>query len=147
MNQKAKNSGEISEARRIEAQGGAIVRLTQVINDLTDRLDRIEVALRNRHQGQVLNEGVENEEDEDNETLLAIQNLRGRRVLGQGRRRERREGRDMLPERRVEREYQNERREERGIGGVKLKISTFHETTNSEEYLQYESKIGMFLLP
>ncbi|KGN53741.1 hypothetical protein Csa_015371 [Cucumis sativus] len=80
MNQKAKNDGEISEARRIEAQGGAIVRLTQVINDLTDRLDRMNVALRNRHQGEVLNEGVENEKDEDNETLLARQNPTERRV-------------------------------------------------------------------
>ena len=62
-------------------------------------------------------------------------------MLGQGRRRERREGRDMLPERRVEREYQNERREERGIGGVKLKIPIFHGTTNLEEYLQYKRKI------
>ena len=85
MNKKAKNDGKISEAKRIEAQGGAIVRLTQVINDLTNRLDRMEVALRNHHQGEVLNEGVENEEDEDNETFLAGQNPRGRRVLGQGR--------------------------------------------------------------
>ena len=141
MNQKVKNHGEINEARKIEAQGGAIVHLTQVINDLTNQLDRMKVALRNHHQGEVLSEGVENEEDEDNETLLAGQNPRGRRVLGQRRKRERREGRGMLSERRIEREYQNERREERGIGGVKLKIPIFHGTTNLEEYLQYKRKI------
>ena len=36
MNQKVKNDGEIREVWRIEAQGGPIVRLTQVINDLSD---------------------------------------------------------------------------------------------------------------
>uniref|UniRef100_A0A9I9D4N8 Uncharacterized protein n=1 Tax=Cucumis melo TaxID=3656 RepID=A0A9I9D4N8_CUCME len=128
MNQEVENVGKISEARRIEAQGGIIIRLTQL-------LDRIEVALRNPRQGEVWNKGVENEEDEDNEILLAGQNPRGKRVLGQGRRRGRREGRGMLPERRVEREYENERREEKWIGGVKLIIPTFDGTTDLEEYL------------
>ena len=79
--------------RLVKLGGGAIVCLTQVINDLRDRLDRMKVALRNRHQGEVLNEGVENEEDEDSETLLARQNPRERRGV-----------RGMLPERRVERQ-------------------------------------------
>ncbi|KAA0053330.1 hypothetical protein E6C27_scaffold27G00150 [Cucumis melo var. makuwa] len=96
----------------------------------------MKVALRNHHQGEVLNEGVENKEDEDNETILVGQNPKGRRVLGQDRRRERREGMGMLPERRVEREYENERREGKGMGGVKLTILTFHRTTDLEEYLQ-----------
>ena len=37
----------------------------------------MKVALRNHHQGEVLNKGVENEVNEDNETLLAVQNSRG----------------------------------------------------------------------
>ena len=65
--------------RLVKLGGGAIVCLTQVINDLTYRLDRMNVALRNRHRGEVLNEGVENEKDEDNETLLARQNPTERR--------------------------------------------------------------------
>ena len=45
----------------------------------------------------------------------------------------------------MEREYQyergEERGEERGVGGVKLKIPTFLWEIQSEEYLQYESRI------
>ena len=37
---------------------------------MTDWLDRMKVALRNHHQGEVLNEGVENEEDEDDENKI-----------------------------------------------------------------------------
>ena len=47
MNQDGGNGGEINETRWREAQTGAITRLNQVISVLTDRLERIEIALGN----------------------------------------------------------------------------------------------------
>ena len=139
MNQDGRDGEEISEARWREAQSGVINRLTQVVNSLSDRLERMEVALGNP-QGREDNfnyEGVENEDGEDNVNLLAGYNPRGGRVLGRGGRGGRRGGREIIAPRRVERENQYER----GVGGVKLKIPTFHGKSDPEEYLQYESKI------
>ncbi|XP_038888883.1 uncharacterized protein LOC120078660 [Benincasa hispida] len=131
---------ETSEARYREAQVGVITRLTKVVKSLIDRVERMEVALRNPQQGEMgCNEEFDNEEDDDNETLLVGQNSRGMGVLGRGR--GRRRERNILQPRMVEREYQNERGEETGIGGVKLAIPTFHGTMDPKGYLQYESKI------
>ena len=126
MNQDGENGGEINEARWREAQVGTITRLNQVISTLTDRMERIEIALGNLQGREVLlNEGVENEED-DNVTLLAGHSPRGGRDVGPGRGRVRRRCREMLAPKRIEREYQYEREKEKGVGGVKLKIPTFY---------------------
>ncbi|XP_023534142.1 uncharacterized protein LOC111795765 [Cucurbita pepo subsp. pepo] len=141
MNQDGGNGGEINEARWREAQVGTITRLNQVISTLTDRMERIEIALGNLQGREVLlNEGVENEED-DNVTLLAGHSPRGGRDVGRGRGRVRRRGREILAPKRIEREYQYERENEKGVWGVKLKIPTFYGRSDPEEYLQYESKI------
>ena len=95
-------------------------------------MERIKIALGNLQGREVLlNEGVENEEH-DNITLLAGHSPRG----GRGRRR----GREIFAQKRFEREYQYERGEERGVGGVKLKIPTFYGKSDPDEYLQYERK-------
>ena len=104
-------------------------------------MERIEIALGNLQEREVLlNEGVENEED-DNVTLLAAHSPRGGRDVDRGRGRVRRRGREILAPKRIEREYQYERGEERGVGGVNLKISTFYGRSDPKEYLKYESKI------
>ena len=73
MNQDGGNGGEINEVRWRKAQVGTITCLNQVISTLTDRMERIEIALGNLQGREVLlNEGVENEED-DNVTLLVGQ--------------------------------------------------------------------------
>ena len=103
-------------------------------------MERIEIALGNLQGWEVLlNEGVENEED-DNITLLTGHSPRGGRDVGRGIGRVRRRGREILAQKRIERKYWYERGEERGVGGVKLKISTFYGRSDLEEYLQYESK-------
>ena len=90
MNQDGGNGGKIKEARWREAQVGTITRLNQVISTLTDRMERIEIALGNLQGREVLlNEGVENEED-DNVTLLAGHSPRD------GRERVRRRGIEIL---------------------------------------------------
>ena len=54
MNQDGENEGEINEARWRETQVRTITRLNQVISTLTDRMERIEIALGNFQEREVI---------------------------------------------------------------------------------------------
>ncbi|XP_022925325.1 uncharacterized protein LOC111432615 [Cucurbita moschata] len=123
MNQDEGNGGEINEARWREAQVGTITRLNQVISTLTDRMERIQIALGNLQGREVLlNEGVENEED-DNVTLLAGHSPRGGRDVGRGRGRVRRREEYLQYESKIEHVFDcNNFSEERKL---KLAVAEF----------------------